>query len=326
MTTAHERALPALLGALTADAASLGLHWLYDTDRIALVENQRGRADFLDPQASDFNGARGYFAHGRLQAGDVSHYGASLQVMLRHLAARDSFSPGAYESEFVAHFGPGGDFRGYIDHATRVTLQNHEAQGRRKSPPDDLSWSPLGAKDDEAGATAKLPPLVARYAGDTRLAQFVETAVRITHDDADAVSWSLIAATLLEKVIQGAGIPEGLNAALESAPRPQRALLETALSLPKSDPLGAIQQLGQSCPLSKVVPSVFYLLSHWPDYAEAVRVNIRAGGDSCGRAILLGATLGAAMGCGGPHGIPLGWTLKTHGNTEAAELWNRLAE
>lgn len=48
-----------LLGALVADAASLGLHWLYDPDRIAQIATKRGSAAFAPVDAAFFEGAKG---------------------------------------------------------------------------------------------------------------------------------------------------------------------------------------------------------------------------------------------------------------------------
>ncbi|MEK7844296.1 MAG: ADP-ribosylglycohydrolase family protein, partial [Pseudomonadota bacterium] len=53
----------AILGALIADSASLGLHWLYDPKRIARIEQAKGLV-FLQPDANDYAETQGYFAHG----------------------------------------------------------------------------------------------------------------------------------------------------------------------------------------------------------------------------------------------------------------------
>lgn len=58
-----------LLGALVADAASLGLHWLYDPDRIAEIATAHGTAAFAPVDAAFFEGATGYFAHAGRHAG-----------------------------------------------------------------------------------------------------------------------------------------------------------------------------------------------------------------------------------------------------------------
>ena len=68
------RGRDAVLGALVADAASLGLHWLYDVDRIASVVGD-GNAAFMPIDPKYFEGVAGYFAHGQRADGTSSQYG-----------------------------------------------------------------------------------------------------------------------------------------------------------------------------------------------------------------------------------------------------------
>ena len=376
----------AVIEALTADAASLGLHWLYDTQRLREVIPPGGQPEFLEPRREHYADYFGYFAHGTRRAGDCSHYGESALVMLRSLAENDgaAFSVRRYERLFRAHFGPGGEFCGYIDNATRLTLENLAARDKRAVDqaaaiadrlPEDvrntligkvipytrqfsgeallapverairitydddtlvrLAWemaravdqaaaSPCGADDDQVSATAKLPALVARYAGHAELPMHVEAAVRVTNDNAEAVAYSQVVAKLMEVALLGGGIKEAIHTGLARATAPQRELLEDALAASKDDPVAVVQQLGQTCYVSEAVPVVFYLLHRCTSFIEAVRTNIRAGGDSCGRGIILGAVLGAVYGIGGAAGIPLAWLLRVHRNLEAADLLARL--
>src|SRR5688500_14559830 len=112
----------AVLGALVADSAALGLHWLYDPQRIAIIEASKGLA-FLQPDPAHYEGAKGYFAHGRKMVGESTSYGETCLLMLRHLAKHGRFNRIEYQSEYRAHFGPGGEFMGYIDSPTRLTLR-----------------------------------------------------------------------------------------------------------------------------------------------------------------------------------------------------------
>src|SRR5687768_8511930 len=111
----------AILGALVADSAALGLHWLYDPARIAEIEAKRGLV-FLQPDPADYAGGKGYFAHGRKAPGESSSYGEVCLLMLKHLAKHGSFKRVEYQAEYRAYFGPGGEFVGYIDSPTRLTL------------------------------------------------------------------------------------------------------------------------------------------------------------------------------------------------------------
>ena len=55
-------------------------------------------------------------------------------------------------------------------------------------------------------------------------------------------------------------------------------------------------------------------------FADAIRKNIYAGGDSCGRAIVLGAVLGGLYGLGGEQGINESWISQLSAKSEAEAL------
>ena len=110
-----------ILGAFVADAASLGMHWVYSQRRIN--ELAPAYPEFRAPDEADYEGGVGYFAHAGKRAGDLSQYGEQMLVMLRSLAATDGrYNRAHYTETFRRHFGYGGEFVGYIDRPTRQTL------------------------------------------------------------------------------------------------------------------------------------------------------------------------------------------------------------
>jgi hypothetical protein len=131
-----------MLGALVADSASLGLHWIYDSARIADIEPAGGIV-FLQPNANNYSGVKGYFAHRLKAAGESTSYGETCFLMLRHMAKHGNFKRVEYQSEYLAHFGPGGEYVGYIDTPTRVTLHTlsvlEPAEFPAASGADDIS-------------------------------------------------------------------------------------------------------------------------------------------------------------------------------------------
>ena len=74
----------AILGALVADAASLGFHWLYDAERIAQIGGMT--PEFVLPNKSHYENVAGFFAHPMKKVGELTHYGEQLLVGLRSLA------------------------------------------------------------------------------------------------------------------------------------------------------------------------------------------------------------------------------------------------
>lgn len=115
----------AALGALVADAAALGLHWIYTQPR---VRRAAGDApEFQEPKAENYEGVPGYFAHPHKKAGDNTMYGENVLLLLRSIAGNDGYSMGDYLTEYRDYFGPGGQYVGYADGPMRGTLFNADA-------------------------------------------------------------------------------------------------------------------------------------------------------------------------------------------------------
>lgn len=305
----------AILGALVADAAALGLHWLYDPARIKGIEAARGLV-FLPPDAANYAGAKGYFAHAGKTAGEASGYGEVGLLMLKHLAQHGGFQRVAYQTEYRAHFGPGGAYVGYIDAPTRFTLRTLLPLEPEAFP------AASGADDDQLPALAALPALVALVATHCgsleALLQGVEEVVRVTNHNDLAVTAAHCAAAALFAVLHGAPMAEALAGAIPLAGDTLGPLLEEALTEPARASDAVAERFGRACHVTQGLPVIFHIARHAPDFRNAIEANIRAGGDSCGRAILLGALMAARQRDTVPA-IPLPWLARYRKLVEAAD-------
>lgn len=305
----------AILGALVADAAALGLHWLYDPARISQIAATRDLA-FLQPNVNDYSDAKGYFAHGGKSAGDSSSYGETCLLMLNHLAKHGHFDCTAYQVEYRSYYGPGGAYTGYVDSPTRRTLYT--------LLPLEPSAFPAasGADDDQHPALAALPALIAIHPGSLDdLMERVEEVVRVTNNNALAVAAGQCAAAALFNMLQGEPGAKALENALPFAGNVLKPLLEQALAMPTLDGVAAAQRFGSSCHVAEGLPVIFHIARHAADYRSAIESNISASGDSCGRSIMLGAMAAACavekQGTACP--IPLQWLARYRKLAEAAD-------
>lgn len=291
-----------LMGAHVADAASLGLHWIYDPARVAAVAQAHGRAAFAPLDPANFQGVPAYFAHGARQTGMLTQYGEVLALAIRSLNDSDGrFDVPAYQAAYAAHFGPGGAYVGYIDKPTRGTLANLAAG----------QTDPSGIDDDQLPAVATLPALV--VADPDALTR----AIRVTNLGATATEYGLAFAVLLTRVLQGAPVAEALRDTAKQTSTALSQSLTDALANTQS-PTDYAETTGRACHLPMALPLAFHILAHTNSFAAAVEANIRAGGDSAGRSIIIGAVMGAAHGIGGANGIPTDYLLNMH---DAAQLW-----
>ncbi len=63
---------------------------------------------------------------------------------------------------------------------------------------------------------------------------------------------------------------------------------------------------------------IFQIISRASSFTEAIRANIHCGGDSCGRAWIIGPVMAALHGVGTSQGVPLSWLARV---TDAASLY-----
>ena len=326
MDISRDRKRNMLWGALVADAASMGFHWLYDQDRIREVGGDR--PEFRNPTRADYDGVPGYFAHPSRTAGHLSHYGEQMLVMMRAIASNSGYHRTAYVDEFERHFGYGGTFVGYIDRATRDTLN---AIGRiriaaGKDADFDQVWAENtpGSGDVQVPALSKIPPIVAAHLGEDSLMDMVEDAVRVTNNNDLSAKFGNYVAGLMIAACETGKTPD-----LQSFTNSADGIVQDAVS-PVFQRLADTTQvvtldIGMPCNLVQAVPSIVHNLATSSSYADGVRKNVLAGGDNCGRSIVLGAVLGAVHGTGGVTGIPTDWISSLNQHSEINGLIERVA-
>ncbi len=308
MTILSSRAQAAILGALVGDAASMGFHWLYDQDRIAALAGDA--PEFRAPNARDYQGADGkglgYFAHGGKVAGEPSHYGAQMLSLCTSLARKQGYDAEDYALSFREWFGYGGRWVGYIDRPTRATLTAMAVAEAAGQP-----TARCGADDAQLPTIAKLPPLVAMYQGADDLPTLVESAVRVTNDRDDSVAWGQATAAMIAAAIRGAS-PEDAVAAARGHNRKVNDQIEAALAMRDQSVAAVATAFGLHCQLEVAFPVIVHAIATAASYRDAIRANIRAGGDNCGRSIAVGAVLGACFADDDEKGIPAEWLSKVN--------------
>lgn len=180
-----------------------------------------------------------------------------------------------------------------------------------------------GADDTQLPALSKLPSLVCAYAQQDDLPSVVESAVRVTNNNDKSVAFGLACAKIIEAAILSGNPEVAVNAALEEPTDTVTPLIQQALSRVKISTPEVTAEWGMACQLSSGFPSAIHSIARSSTFSESIRDNIYAGGDSCGRSILIGAVLGACYGVGTSAGIPDKWVLKL---TQLSELQHSLSE
>jgi ADP-ribosylglycohydrolase len=155
LSPAASRGAAAILGAVVADAASLGTHWIYARAEVekAIPGGLGAGGEFVPPVPS---------YHKLRKAGQGTMYGEGLLAYARTVAAAGgAFDEAAFLQQWKASFGLCGSFSGYADHTTRTTMfkmmqlaaDNEAATMPPKGAPEQLR-GPLyfGVKTAASGA------------------------------------------------------------------------------------------------------------------------------------------------------------------------------
>jgi len=255
-----------LEGALAADAATMGLHWFYDTSAVRelLRANASATPEFFEPPSSPYYTA---------PPGDPTPYGDELVAQLRGMAAEPggAFAPVAFARAYLSYArdgcfadsacrrsrlngvskwwlecmvgSPVGEWEKEWNAGHGVRLADAGAAGRAAAAREDETALAAGrwrdcppreerAENNQAHAVVKAIAIAARHAAagggdDGALRLAAEQAVRMLQDNADAVKHGVAAAALLARLLEGATAG---GAAAGGAAAAGRARLRRALA------------------------------------------------------------------------------------------------
>lgn len=247
---------------LTADALSLGPHWVYNQSKLKRIY-PNGIATFSDPVSS---------YHPNKTAGDFTHYGDQTLLLYKTLAKSNSFSLEAWRADWLSAMS---GYTGYVDSATKETIQS---QGLQPSHSDDLAGAARLAPLLDLGLNLETTVLAAREQtalthGDPGVADAAEFYVRAVY----AIQAGASRADALEQASK-----EGKYTSLDA-----QAHMDQARSYLGKDILSAAAEIGLTCHLKEAFPlSLFFALQPDASLIECISLNGLAGGDTSARSLL----------------------------------------
>ena len=305
-----QRALAAVTGAFVADAATMGLHWIYDDEKMKQLAVARGSAgpEFYEPPSCPFYS---------YESGALSPYGDEILPLLQDVAEGE-FVP---EKFAMTSYHAAKTYAGRLNSVFKEMVVKGDAG---KKYPEVASPS----KDLHGGI--KAPILVATYYKDSSLLlQKIREAVRVHEIGAEAENAAVATALLLQQVVQGVAISDAIKALTsnEAISTDTRASIQQVLDAVDaktfSDATAAIAHFGKPCSLPGALQGSLYVLLTSTGFVEALRANMLAGGDSCSRAIVIGAVSASMQG---DDAIPAEWKEKTKVYAEVQTLAEKIVQ
>ncbi len=308
MPSPQSRLAAAIWGQFLGDAASLGSHWIYDLEEIKR-RFPGGVQGFETP-------APGHYHEGK-QGGDLTHYGDAALLALESLAAcGGEFRESDFGVRFRGFFGSS-MCKSYRDHATRETLERMSAE------PDNFQ---NGAYDDQSATVTRMAPVVVAYHKRSleEMLEAVRRLTRLTQNHPTALGCTAAHAVLLRQLLEG--LP--FMAAFENTRKSREVscdgsdYFEFAHMLREFDAETATARIGQGCPLPQTLPAALHAACrHHEDFTTAILATLRAGGDSAGRAAMIGAWMGAVHGM---EGIPAEWLSRLNARERIQKALDQL--
>jgi len=266
-----ERLKGMLFGAFVADAYALGLHWIYDLEKLAMYSERDNL--MMTPLKDSFH-------LGKVK-GDFTHYGDQSLLLLKSIASNNGFSLSVFKKHWLTFMSK---YEGYMDRASKESIELLDSNTVK------------GSSSNELGGLARVAPLIYYHFDDPELKTLVESETRLTHNNDTLVYYSQFITDVILELVIGKPLVDTLNKVAVSYPKVQ-SLLEMCNSRINEETASVIHDIGQSCSSQFAFPAVLYLLLKYPgDFVKSMNQNVLSGGDSAGRGMILGMLQGAAIG------------------------------
>ena len=171
-----------VLGSFAADALSLGVHWIYNTN---VIDKKWGRVEeYIKPERPTY--------HPTKDLGELTHYGDQTLVLLESLAGSPGFDLNRFADHWQELFK---GYKGYFDGATKATIENL-ATG--KGPTD------AGSDSDDLAGAARIAPLAFCYRNDLKkLIAAARAQTALTHKNLPVIETAEFFGRVVWQVLHG---------------------------------------------------------------------------------------------------------------------------
>ncbi|MBN2268624.1 MAG: ADP-ribosylglycohydrolase family protein [Acholeplasmataceae bacterium] len=266
-------------GALVANAATLGFHWIYDSDYLEKLSKEQNLL-FNKQMKKHFDRATpSYYVYPHAKIGSSTTQGMMLKWLYKEMKSNPTISKNDYEDLIYNYIKPGGSYEGYIEtYGKRLILQ-------RLIKDLNLTMDEQPLSDDHL--VGFIPYLVCKE-------------LNINRDKA----WELASAfTTLEdykyfyqmfdyifKHIKTKPLSDVLSEAIQFAPKSYQEKLTQAIKM--DDTKSFIRDYaGTACHLPQSIPLIYHMLYRSRSYEEIIDWNAKLGGASSDRGLILGAVM-----------------------------------
>lgn len=280
-------------GALVANAATLGFHWIYNPE---YLENLSKKQSLLFKKQSNkhYDLAKpSYYVYPNAKVGSYTTQGMMLKWLYERMKINPNISKRDYEELIYHHIKPGGSYVGYIEtYGKRLILQ-------RLANDLNITLDEKPLVDDHL--VGFIPYLICKELGLNHHKAW-ELATAFT----SLVEYKLFYQMFdyIFEHIKSVPIKSILEEAISFAPHNYQEKLTQAIKMDDTK-LFIKNYAGIACHLPESIPLIYHMLYHSNTYEEIINWNAKIGGASSDRGLLLGAFMSQISN------IPDTWIKKT---------------
>jgi len=295
----NPKAKAMVLASFAADALSLGVHWIYNTN---VIDKKWGRVEeYIKPERPTY--------HPTKDIGEFTHYGDQTWVLLKSIAENSGFDLNHFAGRWQEFFKT---YKGYFDGATQKTLENFAAH---------KNLTEVGSDSDDLAGAARIAPLAFCYQNDPdKFFDASRTQTALTHNHQGVIKSAEFFARVVSKVLQNQTPTTAIKQILGEGfdVEPHAKWIADGLKSIDKDTRQVMLDFGQMCEIEAALPCTIHLIAKYENnLKDGLIENAMAGGDSAGRGLIVGMILGAHLGL---EAIPQKWLTDLKAYQKIVEL------
>lgn len=254
---------------LVADTYSLGAHWVYDEEQL---KN-------LPIDWEKLNAPQSLWHKGK-NAGGFTHIGDQAYWLYKFLKETNKFVPLDYLTYWQNKMST---YTGYVDGASRETLENIEAGKMSGSNSHDFS------------VIGRIPSLLLVSNDEDDFLQNVEAFVKLSHDNQNVIEVAKFFAKTLLHVKNSSNIEALLSELSLGFNEYVQTGVKEGIASKNKDTFQTIREFGPACDIDEGFRGIIHLLVTYPnDLKKLLIQNAKAGGDSSSRSMITASIIGAS--------------------------------
>lgn len=269
----------AIEAGLMANAATLGIHWIYDHKFLKTLSKTESLLFRVQDHTLYRKAKPSYYSYPDHELGGVSVQGDILKWLYKALKDNPTYNIHQYESMLFKQFRPGGKYSGYVEsYAKKQVINTLNKQLNRDIEKIDIN-------DDHL---VGFMPYLACKALDIDHEHAFELAKLYTKDKTYLAYYKMF-----DRLIDNLGKMDKKDAikdALKEAPQAYIKSLEHAIEDEDTDQF-IENYAGRACEIKQSVPVILHVFSHYDDFEEAMIENAKIGGAISDRNTILGFLL-----------------------------------